>query len=133
MKWEYGEYTISTDKSLVSVDRVKNFLSHSYWASDRSKEQIEKSILNSFCYGVFDKDELVGFARVVSDYTTVFFICDVFIDENHREKGLGKKLINCIIETREFKGIRGILATKDAHGLYEKYGFERVEFMRRKP
>lgn len=135
MEWEFRGYTINTDKSLVSVDRVKDFLSKSYWASDRSREDIEKSIMNSFCYGLFHQDNLVGFARVVSDYVTVFWICDVYIDENHRGKGLGKKLIECIIETQEFKDIRGILATKDAHGLYEQFGFERVEarFMKRMP
>ncbi|MBP1759876.1 MAG: sortase-like acyltransferase [Firmicutes bacterium] len=135
MKWEFEGYTINTDKSLVLVDRVKEFLSDSYWASDRSKELIEKTIMNSFCYGVYHDEELVGFARVVSDYATMFWIGDVYIDKNHRAKGLGKKLIECIIETQEFKDLRGILATRDAHGLYKQFGFERVEskFMVRTP
>lgn len=135
MEWEFEDYTINTDKSLVSVDRVKEFLSDSYWASDRSKEVIEKSIMNSLCYGVYHGEELVGFARVISDYATTYWICDVYIDKNHRGKGLGKRLIGCIVENEEFKNIRGILATKDAHGLYEQFGFERVEsrFMKRMP
>jgi len=135
LKWEFEGYTINTDKSLVSVDRVKEFLSDSYWASDRSKELIEKTILNSFCYGVYHAEELVGFARVVSDYSTMVWICDVYIDKNHWGKGLGKKLIACIIETPEFKNIWGYLVTRDAHGLYEQFGFEKVEskFMTRKP
>lgn len=135
MKWEFEGYTINTDKSLVSVDQVKEFLSDSYWASERSKELIVKAIMNSFCYGVYHEDELVGFARVVSDYATMFWICDVYIDKNHRVKGLGKKLIQCIIETPEFKNIRGYLVTRDAHGLYEQFGFERIEsrFMTRTP
>ena len=127
MKWEFEGYTINTDKSLISVDRVKDFLSDSYWASDRSKELIEKTIMNSFCYGVYHEDELVGFARVVSDYATMFWTCDVYIDKSHRGRGLGKKLIGCITETPEFKNLRGILVTRDAHGLYEQFGFERVE------
>ena len=127
MKWEFGEYTIDTDKSLVPASCVKEFLSKSYWAADRTVEQIKKSIENSFCYGVYHQDELVGFARVVTDYATVFWICDVYIHEQHRKKGLGKKLVNCIMETDEFKYIRGILATQDAHSLYEKFGFQRVE------
>ena len=127
MKWEFEGYTINTDKSLVPVDRVKDFLSDSYWASDRSKELIEKTIMNSFCYGVYHDDELVGFARVVSDYATMFWICDVYIDKSLRGKGLGKKLIGCITETPEFKNLRGILGTRDAHGSYEQFGFERVE------
>lgn len=127
MRWEFDGYTINTDKSLVSVDRVKAFLSHSYWAQNRSKELIEKTIMTSFCYGVYHEDELVGFARVVSDYATMFWISDVYIDNIHRGKGLGKKLIECIIETPEFSNIRGFLVTRDAHGLYEQFGFERVE------
>jgi len=83
--------------------------------------------MNSFCYGVYHNDELVGFARVVSDYATMFWTCDVYIDKSHRGRGLGKKLIGCITETTEFKNLRGILVTRDAHGLYEQFGFERVE------
>lgn len=135
MKWEFEGFTFNTDKSLISVDRVKEFLSDSYWANDRTKEIIEKTIINSFCYGVFDDKKLIGFARVVSDYATMFWIGDVYIDKDYRGKGLGKKLVKCILETPEFENLRGILATSDAHGLYEKFGFKRVEsrFMARAP
>ncbi|MDQ7092323.1 GNAT family N-acetyltransferase [Desulfosporosinus sp. PR] len=135
MKWSFEGYTIETDKTLIAVDRVKEFLADSYWAKDRAKELIEKTIMNSFCYGVYHDTNLVGFARVVSDYATMFWIGDVYIDRNHRGKGLGKKLIKCILETQEFKNLRGILATTDAHGLYEQFGFEKVEskFMSRTP
>ena len=135
MKWEFEGYTINTDKALVSVDRVKEFLSDSYWASDRSNELIEKTIMNSFCYAVCLEEELVGFARVVSDYSTIVWICDVYIDSNHRGKGHGKELIACILETPEFKNIRSSLVTRDAHEFYERFGFESVEsrFMTRKP
>ncbi|AFL99338.1 sortase-like acyltransferase [Desulfitobacterium dehalogenans ATCC 51507] len=135
MRWEFGRYTINTDKSLISADRVKEFLSDSYWARDRSKELIEKTIENSFCYGVYHEEELVGFARVVTDYSTIVWISDVYIDRIHREKGLGKKIIACILETPEFKNVRSALVTRDAHGLYEQFGFESVEsiFMVRKP
>ncbi len=135
MIWEFEDYTIDTDKSLLSVDRVKEFLSDSYWASERSKELIEKTIMNSFCYGVYQEEEMVGFARVVSDCATMGWICDVYIDKRHRGKGLGKKLIVCILETPEFENIRCSLVTRDAHALYEQFGFERVEsrFMSRKP
>ena len=101
MKWEFEGYRINTDKSLVSVDRVKDFLSDSYWASDRSKELIKKTIMNSFCYGVYHEEELVGFARVVTDYSTMAWICDVYIDRNHRKKGLGKKLIVPVTKKRK--------------------------------
>ncbi len=91
MRWEFGRYTINTDKSLISADRVKEFLSDSYWARDRSKELIEKTIENSFCYGVYHEEELIGFARVVTDYSTIVWISDVYIDRIHREKVLAKK------------------------------------------
>ena len=135
MRWEYREYIITADKSLLSVDRVKELLSDSYWANKRTKELIEKTIENSFCYGVYSEEEMIGFARVVTDYATMAWICDVMIDKGHRGKGLGKKLISCILETPELKNVRSALATKDAHGLYEQFGFERVEsrFMVRKP
>ncbi|WP_425800909.1 GNAT family N-acetyltransferase [Desulfitobacterium sp. Sab5] len=135
MKWKFGEYTFDTDKSIIPIDRVKEFLSKSYWAADRTVEQIEKSVEGSFCYGVYHGKELVGFARVVSDYATMFYVCDVYIHESHRKNGLGKKLIKCILETEEFKNIKGILATNDAHGLYERFGFKRVNsrYMARTP
>lgn len=123
MEWEFGEYRISNDKSLLPIERVKELLWKSYWANDRSASAIEKSINNSDCYGVYKDKELVGFARVVTDYATVYWLCDVIVDEKHRGEGIGKNLVKVIVESSEYKDIRGILATKDAHGLYEQSGF----------
>ena len=75
------------------------------------------------CYGIYNKNIQVGFARVITDYATTYYICDVIIDESHRGKGLGKKLIHTITEDEQLKPLFGILATRDAHGLYEQYGF----------
>jgi len=134
MEWKSGDYHINDDKSKLPFNKIKEILSTSYWAADRSLEVIEKSIENSEFLGVYYKEELVGFARVVTDYATFYYICDVIIDEKHRGNGLGKELIRCITEKDELKGITGCLATKDAHGLYRQYGFETVDgrFMRRK-
>lgn len=118
-----GKYRISNDKSLLKVESIKELLSKSYWGNDRSIDVIEKSIVNSDCYGVYYEKELVGFARVVTDFATVYWLCDVIVDEDHRGKGIGKDLVKSIVESDEYKGLRGILATKDAHGLYEQYGF----------
>lgn len=129
------EYKISTDKDLISVDRVSDLLSKSYWANQRGKEKIKESIKNSVCVGIYDPEKMIGFARIVTDHATMYWLCDVIIDEAYRGNGLGKKLIEFITGMEESKGLTGILATRDAHGLYEKYGFQREpeKYMRRNP
>ncbi|MDR3552202.1 MAG: GNAT family N-acetyltransferase [Clostridia bacterium] len=117
------DYLISKDKRLLQLDRVQGLLEKSYWAQNRPKDTIEKSIENSLCYGVYLNTVQVGFARVMTDYATAYYLCDVIIDEAHRGKGLGKKLIDTIIHDDALKSLSGILATKDAHGLYEQFGF----------
>lgn len=129
-----NDFYISTDKTKLNIDSVKALLKQTYWASERTEETIIKSIENSICYGVYEGDNLVGFGRVVTDHATVFWICDIIIDENYRGKNLGKKIMEKIMEAKEIDGLLGILATKDAHGLYEQYGFvkEPVKFMIKK-
>ncbi|WP_145136545.1 GNAT family N-acetyltransferase [Paenibacillus sp. Y412MC10] len=122
-----GELAISTDKSKLDMDKVCDFLSRSYWANKRPRETILKSIENSICYGAYIGDRLVGFARVVTDGATMYWLCDVFVDEEYR----GQKLVGTITNADEFKDLNGLLATKDAHGLYEQYHFTRMEMMRR--
>ncbi|MBB6715223.1 GNAT family N-acetyltransferase [Clostridium gasigenes] len=135
MEWKEGEYKISNDKSLLSVEEICGLLSKSYWASKRPREVIEKSIENSICYGVYHIEKQIGYGRIITDYATTYYICDVILDEEHRGKGLGKKLIECMIEFDEVCSGFGMLATKDAHGLYGQYGFKKDEktFMRRIP
>lgn len=123
MEWQYGDYTISDDKSRISLDKVCELLSKSYWAANRSRETNEMAIKNSACYGIYLNQEQIGFARLVTDYCTAYWLCDVIIDEAHRGNGLGKKLIECITTSDEFKDKLGILGTRDAHGLYRRYGF----------
>lgn len=117
------EYYVSTDKSKLNIEATKSLLKQTYWANERTEETILKSIENSICYGVYKNDEQIGFGRVVTDYSTVFWVCDIIIDVKHRGNGLGKKLMESIAATTELEGLLGILATKDAHGLYEHYGF----------
>lgn len=123
MELMYDEFLISDDKSKLKADTILGFLSRSYWANKRPAEITEKSINNSVCYGIYDGDRQVGFARVVTDWATIYYLCDVFIDEEYRGKGLGKKLVEVI--TEEYKEINGLLGTLDGHDLYEKYGFKR--------
>ena len=107
------------------------FLSErSYWAAGRSLQTVKDSIDHSACFGVYKNvNEQVGFARIVTDLTTIVWICDLFILETHRGKGLGKWLVKTIVNHPDLKKVRRhMLATKDAHTLYNKYGgFNRLE------
>ncbi len=107
---------------------IVRLLHTTYWAEKRPVEQIEKAVRNSSCYGVFDEDSetLIGFARVISDYATTYYLCDVVIDPAWRGRGLGKALVSHIDTRPEYAGLRGFLITRDAHRLYRQFGYEVV-------
>ena len=132
-KTEIDSCTISKDKALLQFERIYDMLAKSYWAQNRPKEIIQKSIDNSLCYGVYIKNVQVGFARIITDYATAYYLCDVIIDEAYRGMGLGKRLISEIVEDEQLKLLLGILITSDAHGLYEHFGFVKDgnKFMRK--
>ncbi|WP_088103577.1 GNAT family N-acetyltransferase [Halalkalibacter urbisdiaboli] len=115
--------TISTDKSRLNLETIYAFMERSYWANKRSKEKIKKSIEQSLCYGVYYGHEQIGFARVITDGATMYWLCDVFIDEAYRGNGIGKKLVDTIIHSDELKDLFGYLGTKDADMLYEQFDF----------
>ncbi|HXX01514.1 MAG TPA: GNAT family N-acetyltransferase [Candidatus Acidoferrales bacterium] len=118
------DYSISTDTSRFDIDLIFRFLTTCYWAEGIPRDVVEKSIRNSLCFGVFDGDKQVGFARVITDRATYAYIGDVFILESHRRRGLGKQLIQAIMEHPELQGLRRwSLVTRDAHALYEQFGF----------
>ena len=127
MDINFGEYIFSDNKNLISIDKVCELLGNSYWANDRKRETTIKAIENSICIGIYLKEKMVGFARIVTDYATMYWLCDVIIDTQHRKNGLGKKLIEIITKMKELEGMFGILATRDAQKLYEKYGFIKVD------
>ena len=115
------------DVILEKCAEVTNLLKKAYWAKDRDIEIMRKAILNSLNYAIFEKDSnrLVGFARVVTDYSTIYYLCDVFIAEEFRGMGLGTALVDWITCNEEkLRGINGLLKTRDARALYEQYGFE---------
>jgi ribosomal protein S18 acetylase RimI-like enzyme len=121
------DYKISTDKNKLDLLAIHDYLSNrSHWAKGRSFEKVKLSVENSLCFGVYnDSEKFVGFARVVSDYAVFAYIMDVFILEDYQKQGLGKKLMDYIMQYPKLQGIQRImLATRDAHGLYEKYGFK---------
>ncbi len=128
-EWQRGEYVISTDRQRIDLNMVHDFLANvSYWAQGRPLEVMRRAIENSIVFGIYDGDRQVGFARVVTDYATFAWLCDVFVLENARGQGLGKWLIECVVAHPELQNLRlWLLGTKDAHGLYEKYGFRVVE------
>ena len=120
-------YQISTDKSLLNKKVIHEFISNSYWAKEIPMEILELSIENSICFGVYENDVQVGFARVVTDKATFGYLADVFILESHRGKGLSKMLMDAIMSHPDLQGLRRfMLATRDAHGLYAQYGFTPV-------
>jgi len=133
MEIHFGDYQFNDNKDLILLDDVCELLDKTYWANNRKKEINKKAIENSICIGIYKNNKIVGFARIVTDYATMYWLCDVIIGENHRKSGLGKKLIEIVTQMKELDGLFGLLATRDAHGLYEKYGFYQVgeKYMRK--
>ena len=124
-----NNFYVSTDKSKLDVDMIDQFLSgRSYWAKGRKRDTIVRSIGNSLCFGVYTHDHRqVGFARVLSDFAVFAWIMDVFILEDFRGRGLGKLLMGAIMEHPDLQELeRWGLGTKDAHGLYEQFGFRKL-------
>ena len=119
-------FSIVDGSDKMNIDEVIRLRRMTYWADKRSSEQIEKSMRNSSCYGVRldDGKKLVGFARVISDYATTYYLCDVIIDTDFQHQGLGTALVSYIESLPEYDGLRGILITRDAHDLYRKFGYE---------
>ncbi|MDR7316940.1 GNAT family N-acetyltransferase [Brevibacillus nitrificans] len=133
MKIKHAElpYSISDIKDLLDREQIFQWLSTTYWASERSREVIFTSFEHSICFGIYSDTGQVGFARIVTDYTTFSWLCDVFIDPAHRGIGLSKWLMEVITQYPAIAQTNISLATRDAHGLYEQYGFVRREAMRR--
>ncbi len=130
---EGERYEASADPGRLDIEFVCRSLARTYWAGNRPREKIEASLRASLCFGLYDRTEgrQVGFARVVTDGATFSWICDVFVDESLRGCGLGKALMTAVLSHPTVKSTPCALATRDAHGLYEKFGFKRRVFMRR--
>ena len=124
-EWQRGEYLISTDRDRLDSAFIHNFLSNnSYWARGRDFELVQRSISNSFNFGLYKGNQQIGFARVVTDYATFAWLADVFVLDEHRGQGLGKWLVEVIVSHPKLQGFRRwLLATRDAHELYRRFGF----------
>ncbi len=128
LEWQRGEFAISTDPAKLQLEAIVAFLGTSYWAHQRSVATIQRSLEGSLCFGVYQSNAQIGLARVVTDYATFAYLCDVYILESHRGLGLGKWLMQTVFEHPELCGIRRfMLATRDAHELYLRYGFKPLE------
>ncbi|MFN0292434.1 GNAT family N-acetyltransferase [Pedobacter helvus] len=129
MEIKENGFIFSDDRNLVDVKAVHHYLStQSYWAKNISYELVEKSINNSLCFGIYKAKQQVGFARWVTDSATFAYLCDVYIAEEFRGLGLSKKLMSLMLFHADLQGLRRYhLATLDAHGLYEQFGFKAIE------
>jgi GNAT superfamily N-acetyltransferase len=123
-EWHRDGYTISTDKMRLDLELIHTYLSRqSYWAQGRLFETVQTSIARSLCFGLYEGSRQVGFARVVTDHATFGWLCDVFVVESHRGRGLGKWLVERVVTHPDISDLRHfVLATRDAHGLYHRYG-----------
>jgi GNAT superfamily N-acetyltransferase len=124
MEVKQAAYTISTDPDKLQLEVIHRYLTEeAYWTTGRTREMTEKSIEHSLCFGVYFHDQQVGFARVITDYTIFAYLCDVFILTEFQGQGLGKWLTETILKVLDDEGVRWtMLATRDAHELYEDYG-----------
>lgn len=119
-------YSVTTDPARINVDVVHGFLSRSYWATNIPRETLAKAIAHSLCFSLYKDDTQIGFARVITDRATFAYLADVFVLAEHRGAGLGTWFMSVLFAHPELQGLRRFsLATRDAHGLYEKFGFTR--------
>jgi GNAT superfamily N-acetyltransferase len=130
MESKKGEFAIDTEKERLDLDAIHEFLScESYWAQKRTRGQTQTAIENSICFGVYQCERQIGFARVVSDRATFAYVGDVYIIDEFRGRGLSKWLMQVIVEHPDLQGLRRwVLATRDAHGLYKQFDFDALRF-----
>ena len=120
-------YDISTDPSLLQLDAIHAYLARSYWSPGVPREVVARAAANSLCFGIYQRESQVGFARVITDKATFAYLADVYVLEEHRGQGLSKRLVEQIRAHPDLQGLRRfMLATADAHGLYAQFGFKPV-------
>ena len=128
MKFTKGNYEIDTDKERLDRKLIHEFLLTTYWAQTITFEKVNKAIENSLCFGMYSEGKQIGFARVLSDFSGFAYLADVFVLPEHRGKGLSKWLMEAVLDYPDLQDLRRwLLATKDAHSLYEKFGFTPLE------
>lgn len=122
-----GGYLVSTDPSLLEIDRIHAFLRKSYWAEGVPRDVVARSTENSIPFGLYDADHQVGFARAITDRTTFAYVADVYVETEHQRRGLGKLQMRAVMAHPDLQGLRRwMLATNDAHGLCRQCGFSEL-------
>lgn len=124
----FNDFIISTDTSKLDITAIHDFLAnHSGWSNNISLETVKNSIENSLNFGLFHNANQIGFARVISDFSTIAYLGDIYVLKKYRGKGLSKKLMDCIMNHENLQGLRRwILLTATAEWLYKKYGFVKL-------
>ncbi len=129
-------FTIHTDQSLFDIDLIHSVIRTLPWAKDITLEVVKHAMQHSLAFGVFDHQNQIGYARVVTDYTRTAWLADVFILESHRGMGLGKWFVKTMLEHPRLQTVKWLLTTDDAHELYRQLGFTQIDpqkFMIRQP
>jgi GNAT superfamily N-acetyltransferase len=122
-----GEYSISTDPARLDVDAIHAFLTTAYWSEGIGHDLVSRALDGSLCFGLYLGIAQVGLARVVTDRATFAYLCDVYVLQAHRGRGLGEWLIETVMSHQDLQGLRRFsLVTKDAQGLYHKFGFTEI-------
>ena len=123
-EWVRGPFVISTDRGRLDLDAVHGYISTSYWAAGMPRAVLERAIENSLIFGIYDGSRQIGFARAITDRATYAYLSDVFVIEEYRGRGLSKWLMECVLAHPDLQGLRRFaLFTRDAQGLYARYGF----------
>jgi GNAT superfamily N-acetyltransferase len=117
--------TVSANKAQLDLSFIQHFLKDIYWTAGRTIEEVQTTIDHSFCFGIYLNDQQIGFARVITDYVVFAYVMDVFIDEAHRGKGYSSILMEAMMNEPQLQNVKiWRLATRDAHHIYEKFGFK---------
>lgn len=123
------DYRVTTNQAEMDIEAIHHYLTHAYWCTGIPLETLRLSMENSFCFAVLQANKQIGFARLITDYATFAYLADVYILKSHQGKGLSKMMLEVIFNHPKLQGLRRImLATRDAHGLYEKFGFSKLSY-----
>jgi len=124
-----ANYVVSDDPARLDLDFIHHALSEeTYWAKGIPRATVERAVKYSLCFGLYDGARQIGLARVITDRATYAYLCDVFVTPSHRGHGLGTWLMECLLKHPDLQGLRRFsLLTKDAHGLYQRFGFHAPE------